>query len=253
MRTIFVVGTAGSGKSTFTASFSEWLKDNEQTVATVNLDPAAIALPYEPDIDVREIVDYERIMATRGLGPNAALIASVREVAKNIELISDQLKEMDLDYAVVDTPGQLELFAFRKEGRIIARELSIDRSSLVYLVDPTLALTTRNFAATLFLVTSVYLSFSLPTVLAVSKIDIVPKKYLKRISRWLSSEEAFEVEVENVGHGIQMLISREVARLVYEIGQSFPYVMVSAKTLKGMSELHMVMTRILGEGEDELR
>ncbi|MEM2991134.1 MAG: ATP/GTP-binding protein, partial [Halobacteria archaeon] len=86
MRTIFIVGTAGSGKSTFTASFSEWLKDNEQTVATVNLDPAAISLPYEPDIDVRDIVDYERIMATRGLGPNAALIASVREVAKNIEL-----------------------------------------------------------------------------------------------------------------------------------------------------------------------
>ncbi|MEM2003955.1 MAG: ATP/GTP-binding protein [Nitrososphaerota archaeon] len=253
MRTIFIVGTAGSGKSTFTASFSEWLKDNEQTVATVNLDPAAISLPYEPDIDVRDIVDYERIMATRGLGPNAALIASVREVAKNIELLSDQLKELDLDYALIDTPGQLELFAFRKEGKIIAKELSIDRSALIYLVDPTLALTTKNFASTLFLATSVYLSFSLPTVLVVSKIDIVPKKYLRRISRWISSEEAFEVEVENKGRGVQMLITREVARLVYEIGQSFPCVMVSAKTLQGMSELHLVTTRILGEGEDEMR
>ncbi len=253
MRSIFVVGTAGSGKSTFTASFSEWLKDNEQTVITVNLDPAAIALPYEPDIDVREIVDYERIMATRGLGPNAALVASVREIAKNIDFLSVQLRDLDADYAIIDTPGQLELFAFRKEGKIIAKELSIDRSLLIYLVDPMLALTTRNFASTLFLATSIYLSFSLPTILAISKIDAVPKKYLKRISRWISSEEAFEVEVENISHGVQMLITREVARLVYEIGQSFPCLMVSAKTLQGINELHMTITRTLGEGEDELR
>jgi GTPase SAR1 family protein len=84
MNVAFVVGTAGSGKSSLTGVFSEWLRDHEQMTATVNLDPAAIALPYEPDLDVREYVDYERVMATKNLGPNGALIASVREVARNI-------------------------------------------------------------------------------------------------------------------------------------------------------------------------
>ncbi|MEM4586098.1 MAG: ATP/GTP-binding protein, partial [Candidatus Caldarchaeum sp.] len=83
-RVIFVVGTAGSGKSSLTGVFSEWLRDHEQSTATVNLDPAALSLPYDPDVDVREFVDYERIMSTRNLGPNGALIASVREVARNI-------------------------------------------------------------------------------------------------------------------------------------------------------------------------
>ncbi|MCS6788943.1 MAG: ATP/GTP-binding protein, partial [Aigarchaeota archaeon] len=37
LRTLFVIGTASSGKSTLTSALVEWLKENEQTVATVNL------------------------------------------------------------------------------------------------------------------------------------------------------------------------------------------------------------------------
>ncbi|NIQ79493.1 MAG: GTPase, partial [Anaerolineae bacterium] len=81
----FVLGTAGSGKSTLTAALHEWLRDEGQSSMTVNLDPAAVALPYDPDVDIRESVDYDRVMAQMGLGPNAALVRSVREVARNIE------------------------------------------------------------------------------------------------------------------------------------------------------------------------
>jgi GTPase SAR1 family protein len=49
LRTIFLIGTASSGKSTLTSALADWLKENEQSVATVNLDPAVISLPYEPD------------------------------------------------------------------------------------------------------------------------------------------------------------------------------------------------------------
>lgn len=253
MKTIFVVGTAGSGKSTFTSALSEWLKDNEQSVVTVNLDPAVTSLPYEPDVDVREIVDYERIMAVKGLGPNAALIASVREIARNIEELSGQIDDFNADYAVVDTPGQLELFAFRKEGRIIANNLARDGKGMTYLLDPILAMTTRNFASLLFLTTSVYLSLTMPLILVITKVDAVPKKYLRRLSSWLNSADEFELDVENRSRGVQMLITREVARLVYEIGQMFPAVMVSSKTMEGMMNLHVALTRMLGEGEEEMR
>jgi len=253
LKTIFVVGTAGSGKSTFTSALSEWLKDNEQSVVTVNLDPAVTALPYEPDIDVRDIVDYERIVAVRGLGPNAALIASVREIARNVEEISDQIDDFSADYAIVDTPGQLELFAFRKEGKIIADNLARKERGVTYLLDPILAATTRNFASLLFLTTSVYLSLAMPLILVITKIDAVPKKYLNRLSSWLNSADDFELDVENRSSGVQMLITREVARLVYEIGQTFPAIMVSSKTMEGMMNLHAALTRTLGEGEDELR
>ena len=48
---LFVVGMAGSGKSSLTATYSEWLKGGDRDVLTANLDPGAIALPYNPDID----------------------------------------------------------------------------------------------------------------------------------------------------------------------------------------------------------
>lgn len=253
-RLIFVIGTAGAGKSTFTAAYSEWLKDNAQSVAIVNLDPAAITLPYEPDIDVREMVDYERIMATRGLGPNAALIRSVREVARNVEELVEELRQLNVDYVIVDTPGQLELFVFRREGRVIARELAkCGRPLITYMVDPILTVTPRNFASMIFLATSVYLMMNYPMLMLMSKIDVVPKKYLRRVASWTESFEAFEVAVDSSSITTQILITKEVARMVHEISQSCPLYMVSSKTLEGMSELHSAITNALGEGEDELR
>jgi polynucleotide 5'-kinase involved in rRNA processing len=39
---VFVIGTAGSGKSLLTASLTEWLKVGKQKAATVNLDPGVV-------------------------------------------------------------------------------------------------------------------------------------------------------------------------------------------------------------------
>ncbi len=40
MFTVFIVGTAGSGKTTLVSTFAEWLENNQYDVAIVNLDPA---------------------------------------------------------------------------------------------------------------------------------------------------------------------------------------------------------------------
>ena len=54
MVVIFIIGTAGSGKSLLTASLNEWLKVGKQKSITVNLDPGVSNLPYVPDIDIRD-------------------------------------------------------------------------------------------------------------------------------------------------------------------------------------------------------
>lgn len=51
---VFIIGTAGSGKSQLTATFGEWLKMSKQDVVTVNLDPGVSTLPYSPEVDVRD-------------------------------------------------------------------------------------------------------------------------------------------------------------------------------------------------------
>ena len=76
---IFIIGTAGSGKSLLTASFNEWLKIGKQKAATVNLDPGVLNLPYAPDIDIRDYIDVRNLMREHELGPNGALVLAAEE------------------------------------------------------------------------------------------------------------------------------------------------------------------------------
>lgn len=67
---IIVIGMAGSGKSTFTASLAahqtQKATESPESPAPapymVNLDPAVGTLGYEPNVDVRDTVDYARVM-----------------------------------------------------------------------------------------------------------------------------------------------------------------------------------------------
>jgi GTPase SAR1 family protein len=253
MNVAFVVGTAGSGKSSLTGVFSEWLRDHEQMTATVNLDPAAIALPYEPDLDVREYVDYERVMATKNLGPNGALIASVREVARNIDELAGGVKELKADWLLVDTPGQLELFAFRKEGRIISKKLCQGRKVLLFLMDSVFCVSPRNYAASLFLSASTALSLGLPTINLLSRCDAVPARYIAGIFGWHSSEDSFDITVSGSVNELQASLTREIVQSVWYIASSIPLIAVSSKNLEGFTELFGTLTRMCGEGEMELR
>ena len=53
MNLIFLVGTAGSGKTSLTGGFSRWLEMQREDVMVVNLDPGATSLPYSANVDVR--------------------------------------------------------------------------------------------------------------------------------------------------------------------------------------------------------
>jgi hypothetical protein len=50
-----------------------------------------------------------------------------------------------------------------------------------------------------------------------------------------------------------MHLSREIAQAVYDIVSSIPIVPVSSITMEGFTELHAMLTRIVSEGEMELR
>ncbi len=70
---VYVMGFAGSGKTTFVNSFSDFLRKRGYRVATVNLDPGVEVLPYKPNYDVRSIVRLSNIMREEGLGQMAVL------------------------------------------------------------------------------------------------------------------------------------------------------------------------------------
>ena len=81
------------------------------------------SLPYTCDIDVRDYVDIVSIMQQYDLGPNGALIMAYDLIASKIDNIQNEVNRINQDYLIVDTPGQIELFAYRASGHFLVENL----------------------------------------------------------------------------------------------------------------------------------
>lgn len=245
---MFVIGTAGSGKSLFTAAFSEWLKMSKQDVATVNLDPGVLKLPYSPDVDIRNYVDVGDLMEKYGLGPNGALILAADLIADEIENVTKDVEAANADLVLVDTPGQMELFAFRASGPYIVNELTKEPKALVYLFDAVFSANPQNYVSNMFLSAAVYNRFFQPQIHVLSKCDLLPKKEVDKIADWSANPRALEDSIEELEDG-KRLFSRNMMRAISQLGLRFMLIPVSAKSNQGMNNFNTVLERILTGGE----
>jgi GTPase SAR1 family protein len=246
---VFIIGTAGSGKTRLTAAYSEWLKMSKQDVAVVNLDPGVSNLPYSPEIDVRDYVDIGDLMEQYNLGPNGALIMAADLIADQIEPISKEIEELQSDIVLVDTSGQMELFAFRASGPYIATELTKDPKAIVYLFDAVFSVNPLNYVSNLFLASAVYNRFLLPQVHLLSKCDLLPKEEVNRIVDWSSNKNALATSIEEKLEGTRRLLSRKMMQALYKLGLRFNLTPVSAKTNEGMINFNATIERILAQGD----
>ncbi len=161
---IFVVGPAGSGKSTFVKSFGDFLQVRGYGVARVNLDPAT---PSSFDLDIRNFIRTEDVMNDYGLGINGALLKSM-ELA---ESFADRLKAEE-EFVIYDTPGQMELFIYSESGRRIVEKLSGSFSCAIFMMDSTMVCDAESFAAAILQNVIVSLRLSLPTLTVFTKCDV---------------------------------------------------------------------------------
>lgn len=246
---VFILGTAGSGKSLLTAAYAEWLKMSKQDISIVNLDPGALTLPYSPDVDVRDYVNVESLMEKYTLGPNGALVMAADLIADDIEQISKEIEELKSDIVLVDTSGQMELFAFRASGPYIANELTKEPKAIVYLFDAVFSLDPLNYVSNLFLSAAIYNRFLQPQVHLLSKCDLLPKTEADKIVDWSAKPEALEFSIEQKLEGTKRLLSRNMMSAIYRLGLKFLLIPISAKTNDGMINFNTSIERILGGGE----
>lgn len=249
MFVVFMVGTAGSGKSLLTAALAEWLKMEKQDVATVNLDPGVLSLPYTPDVDVRDYVSVEDIMRKHGLGPNGALVMAADLIAGEAADIGEELESFKSDIALVDTSGQMELFAFRASGPYIAKELTREQKAVVYLVDSVFSSNPLNYVSNMFLSAAVYNRFFIPQVHVLSKTDLLPEEDVNRIIDWSAKPEKLETAIEEKLSGTRRLLSRDMMHAIHRLGLNFLLTPVSAKTKEGIINLNAALERIFTSGE----
>lgn len=246
---IFIIGTAGSGKSLLTSAFSKWLRMSKQNVAAVNLDPGALTIPYSPDVDVRNYVRVDGLMEKYGLGPNGALIVAADLIAEDVDEISGEIEDLNSDVVLVDTPGQMELFAFRQSGPYIASQLTREPKAIVYLFDAAFSLSPLNYVSNLFLSAAVYNRFLIPQIHLLTKSDLLPKEQVNKIADWSADPKALENAIEEKLRGTKRLLSRNMTKAIHQLGLRFLLIPVSAKTNQGMTNFNTALERILAEGE----
>ena len=250
MYATFIVGTAGSGKSFLTSAFSDFLKLKRQDVITVNLDPGVLQLPYTPDVDIRDYISINRLMEEYKLGPNGALIVAADLIATKIEPLRDEIEDTNADYVLIDTPGQMEIFAFRASSPYIVTELIENSKAIVYLFDATFSVNPLNYIANLFLATAVHLHLYFPQIYILSKTDLISEKKVNRILEWGTEDEKLEDAIEEELSGTQRLYSKDMIHLFSNLGFSFPLIPVSSKHRTGFINLHAMMMRIFTGGEE---
>ena len=249
MNLIFVTGTAGSGKSLLTASLLSWYREKAQNAISVNLDPGVGALPNEPDVDVRTKIDLPGIMNSYSLGPNGALVFASDLIATKLPEIQDEIDSFNPDFAVVDTPGQIELFAFRESGPFVARGLRADSKAVLFLVDSMVASSPTNFLSLLLLATSVQLRMQLPLLQILSKTDIA--KNAKEIVKWGKEPAQFEDALSKAKSGDEYTFYTQVFRAIRKAASVSPDLYpVSGYTRDGFIALVGELARISKGGEE---
>jgi GTPase SAR1 family protein len=248
VRALFLTGTAGSGKSSLCAVLHPWFTDKGATVASVNLDPGATNLPYEPDVDIRDYIDLSSVMQNYQLGPNGALILAADLVATRINDVQEAVDSINPDYAIFDTPGQIELFAFRNSGPYIVDNVQCEAKTVLFLFDSTLVSTPSNFVSIALLGASIQLRLKAPQIAVLSRMDLLGPN-LKRVMSWSTNmaklEEAIREE-STASYMLDVSVLRDLARsgLAYEL---YP---VSASTREGLLNLSAIIARQLNEGEE---
>jgi GTPase SAR1 family protein len=250
MHTIFVTGTAGSGKSLLTARLLEWYHSYDVSPISVNLDPGVSKLQYDPDVDVRELIDYYSIMEDYNLGPNGSLILANDLISTKIDEIQHRVQELNPDYVIVDTPGQIELFVFRSSGPYFISNFYSDSKVALFTMDGTLATSPISFVSLMFLSQSIKLRLNIPQINVLTKRDKIIEK-LPEILRWSNSIISLQQSLDLEKEIEQSLISKDLIRTLYKSGNMVSPIAVSNLTMNGMINLSAALSRILTHGEEE--
>ena len=248
--TLFFTGTAGAGKTTLVRAFADWMKSAGYETIVVNLDPGLESTTVEPDIDIREWVRLADLQDEYGLGPNGAQVAAADMIALKVFDVKQAISELKADYVLIDTPGQIELFAFREASKAIVDALGGDRSLLAFLFDPALARNAAGFVSLLMLSATVEFRFRLPLVNLLSKSDVLTPEQLAELIGWAEEPDRLHEAVTRDAPTPDVQLSTELFRAIETMGPVAGLLPTSAKEGTGLESFYQECQRVFAGGED---
>lgn len=227
---IFILGTAGSGKTTLSYLLRKSLQDS----ILINLDPANINA--KADLDIRYYVKTENIMKNYNLGPNGAILKSMELSLNYIDNLIEKIPE-NVYYILIDTPGQLEIFLYRDIGRIVVEKFrKLGEPLGIFLVDIRDALIPENLLSILAWNMIIHLRLTLQTLTVINKVDTVSKDKIKELVAMIKTKKVIK-DLLNKNDNLSYLIAKSFEEF-YEYSTLYKRpIFISAKSGEGITEL----------------
>jgi GPN-loop GTPase len=233
---IVVIGMAGSGKTTFVHRLYLHLQAMEKRVYSMNLDPAVKRVPYPVNIDIRDTVDYKKVMKDFGLGPNGAMITSLNLFATKFDQVLEVLEKRadDYDYVIVDTPGQIEVFNWSASGQIILDALSVSFPTVsCYVMDAARCRNPTTFMSNMIYACSILYKTKLPFTLVFNKTDVITCDFAVE---WMQEFDSFLAALKPEESGYMASLSRALCLSMEEFYRQLRTCGVSSLTGQGMED-----------------
>ncbi|MFX1445965.1 MAG: ATP/GTP-binding protein [Promethearchaeota archaeon] len=245
----YFIGTAGSGKSTITGELKEYItnRDPEISAITINLDPGVRIIPYVPDIDIRDFIVLEEIMEEYGLGPNGGMILASDLMVNYLDELRNEIDDFNPDWVLVDTAGQLELFAFRETGPLIASSLGFGdiQKSVSFLFDSNFVLRPNGFISTLLLAASVQFRFrKISQINVLSKMDLLDDDQIDLIINWSQDFKTLEESTNERESGLIRELSMNLSEVFIQMGSTAELIPCTIKREDGLDLLFGYLQRV---------
>jgi GTPase SAR1 family protein len=243
---LFVVGTAGSGKSSLVTAMQRWSRFLEVETLTINLDPGAEQVHYDPEFDVRDMISLSDVMSEYDLGPNGAQILAADLLAAQAGDIAEQLEGLSGDLMIVDTPGQVELFAFREASIHLIEVFGRDQAVIIYLFDPMLSRSPSGFVSQMLLSSIVEFRLGLPCKNFLSKVDLLDEDELEKIIEWSERLESLEHALYEEAGGQRTEFAISQLRLLQDFAVSPGLTPLSSELEEGLADVLSFSQDIFG-------
>ena len=170
-------------------------------------------------------------------------------IATRLEEIQDEINSLNADYVLVDTPGQIELFAFRESGPYFVSHFQSDNKATLFIFDGMLVSSPINYVSISLLASSIKLRLKTPQIGVLTKRDLIIEN-CQKILGWSSSIASLESALNKEKDSEYSLLCKELVRSLSKGGFMEGIIAVSSLTMNGMITLSAALSRILNQGEE---